>query len=284
MPPIVVPILIGGVVGYIASRRNGKRTASVERMRLTPFPETARLAGLPYGERQFIAYANEVRDVSPDGRACDGPVVHVLSRSAVESQGISFPPGHPRPKELYVSHPCTGTLYYPAFDFHRAVFEHKFSELLTLLASLGATRVDVEARYGWGRDFAANLTLPIRNLAGTVEGNGTARQKRTEELVFSATGWARQGRPKIPSDLLWLECEPIWKAMATAELGRCRTKPSRVSWELEYEDSFGVDASLRAHLGELSVGLGGRFERSEKTLWNVTVEFPKQRRWPLWSC
>ena len=279
----LVPIGSLLVVGYFA-RRNRTPTTSVERMQLTPFPETSRLAELPYGERQFIAYANEVRAASSGGGRCDGPVVYVLSPSAMESQGISFPPGHPRPNILYVSHPCTGTLYYPAFDFHRAVFEQKFSELLTLLASLGATRVDVEARYGWGRDFAANLTLPIRNLAGTVEGNGTARQKRTEELVFSATGWARQGRPKIPSDLLWLESEPIWKAMATAELGRCRTKPSQVSWKLEYEDSFGVDASLRAHLGELSVGLGGRFERSEKTLWNVTVEFPKRSRWPFSSC
>ena len=272
------------LLGHVASRSNRKMpTVSSDRMQVLPFPETRCLSRMPYGDRQFIAYASDSRVVPAGGQQCDGPVALGLSWSAMQSQGIKFPPGHPRQDVLYVSHPCTGTLYYPASDFHRAVFEHKFAELLTLLASLGATRIDVEARYGWGRDFSANLTLPLPNLAGTVDGHGSARKNRKGKLVFSTTGPGRRSKPKIPSDLVWLESEPIWKAMANAERTRWRTEPSEVAWKLQYKDTFGVDAKLQARLDGLSVGLGGKFTQYEKTLWDVTAEFSERRRSRFWS-
>ncbi len=62
-----------------------------------------------------------------------------------ESRVLRLDQGHPLRNILYVGHPAKPDLYFPAAEFHRRVFEHKFVEAVTLLTSLGA-RDDRRAR------------------------------------------------------------------------------------------------------------------------------------------
>ena len=273
-------IVIAGVVVAAAAFLSSGGGSGGRKARIIPAPLDRRLAQMPYGDRRFITITDDVRTSSDSPRG-DGEVVALgLPSSHIESQGIRFPPSHPQTGLLYVSHPCTGTLYYPAFDVHRAVVEQKFAELLTLLESLGATRIYVRAREEWSRCFGAGATLNLPdNLAWTVQGRGRASEKGIDELIFSATGRGLRGRPKIPSDLHWLEKENIWKALATAELNRWpRTEPSSVAWSLKYEEDCELDANLDASLWNgLSIGLGGTVRKSRKISWDVEAEFPEAK-------
>ena len=74
--------------------------------------------------------------------------INVLPVSRSESTALLFPPGHPRDSLLYVGHPTIREIYYPAAQFHRMTFEHKFSEAIELLMALGATEIKVEHQSG----------------------------------------------------------------------------------------------------------------------------------------
>src|SRR5262249_36015264 len=58
-----------------------------------------------------------------------------------ETKALKFPPGQPRELVVYIGHPAMENVYYPAAQFHRMTFEHKFSEAIKLLMALGATEI-----------------------------------------------------------------------------------------------------------------------------------------------
>jgi hypothetical protein len=76
----------------------------------------------------------------------------VLMIGRTEARFLRLDQGHPLTNVLYVGHPARRELYYPAAEFHRRVFEHKFVEAVTLLTSLGASRIVVQQEEGETRD------------------------------------------------------------------------------------------------------------------------------------
>ena len=50
----------------------------------------------------------------------------ILMIGRAESSVLRFDQGHPLANVLYVGHPAKPDLYFPAAEFHRRVFEHKF--------------------------------------------------------------------------------------------------------------------------------------------------------------
>ncbi|WP_150274399.1 hypothetical protein [Paenibacillus tepidiphilus] len=70
--------------------------------------------------------------------------IDTLSVSQSEATKLVFPLGHPRFGVLYVAHPADANVYFPFAQFHRFTFEHKFSEAVTLLMSLGASHIEVQ--------------------------------------------------------------------------------------------------------------------------------------------
>ena len=113
--------------------------------------------------------------------AVRGEGVEVFPISRSESNMLQFPPGHPRDRVLYVGNPLAPKIYYPAAQFHRMMFEHKFSEALKLLMALGAVEIMVEHQSGWGTEFSTDLNLPIGKQASATAGGGAKRQR---DLLF----------------------------------------------------------------------------------------------------
>ena len=94
------------------------------------------------------------------GRVRDNGVNAILVGKS-EAAKITFPPGHPRAGVLYIGHPAIPDTYYTTAEFHRAIFEHKVAEAVSLLMHLGATGIRVHHVAGWSKEFSSTLTLPL---------------------------------------------------------------------------------------------------------------------------
>ncbi|MDH6155944.1 MULTISPECIES: hypothetical protein [unclassified Janthinobacterium] len=168
--------------------------------------------------------------------------LNVLQIGTTEAQSIQFPPGHPRQQTLYVAHPAKPSVYYTTATFHRMAFEHKFSEAIMLLMSLGAKTITVEHVRGWSREFSAKISTP---LAGAeVDASLGQSAKSGHSLVFEAK-LKNDSLPSIPEDLVWFQHEPTWQAVAQ---GRMKFGLSKFSLSVNYDDDFTVNAGLKVRV------------------------------------
>ena len=112
--------------------------------------------------------------------------VDVLTVASTEAASLTFPPGHPRDRVLYVGHPAAPTTYYAAAGFHRHTFEHKFAEAVGLVMALGATQLEVEHVKGWSDQLAANLAVPLPMVGAEPKPAYTpSRAGHTGRVLFS---------------------------------------------------------------------------------------------------
>ncbi|MFO0760492.1 MAG: hypothetical protein U0359_28690 [Byssovorax sp.] len=190
----------------------------------------------------------------------------LLVDHATAAAELALPPGHPLIDHAYAGHPLSPPRYLPAAAFHRQLFEEKVNELLTLLASLGATRVRVACQQGYRSAGGVHLGV-AKGGSGTggIEGSSMSSARAMFEEHFRPSG-----PPKVPEGLVWLGHEPSWQALAER---RIKYNTSRFRAELRYEDSFGIDGKLKAGIERLGIDLGGRFAEFESTVWELEGEF-----------
>ena len=193
--------------------------------------------------------------------------LNVLQIGRTEAQALQFPPGHPREQTLYVAHPALPSVYYTTATFHRMAFEHKFSEAILLLMSLGAGKITVEHVRGWSREFSAKISTPLPNIDATANVGQSA--KSGSSLLFEAT-LNNKHVPSIPSDLVWFSHEPTWQAVAK---GRMQYGLAQFSLTVNYDDDFGVNAGLKVRVQKVGLDLGGTFEDHMATTWKIYGDF-----------
>lgn len=196
--------------------------------------------------------------------------------SLTDAKSLEFPPGHPVYEVLYAGHPVIAQRYYPVAQFHRKVFEHKFSEALSLLAALGATEIRGVYTRGWGREFAATLAMPAAVLwgigaPGNVGVGGAHKCEEKDNLKFTAN-LVGSSDPHIPDNLYWYHDEPAWQHVATARVNH-GLKDFALS--INYDDDYGVNADLKVALeGIGKIQLGGTFTDFRATIWELSGRFP----------
>lgn len=193
--------------------------------------------------------------------------LNVLQISRSDAARLQFPPGHPREQALYVAHPALPSVYYTTATFHRVAFEHKFSEAIYLLMSLGATKVTVEHVKGWSREFSAKLSAPIPKADAKLGASRTS--SGDSSLLFEATLNNKQS-PAVPTNLAWYPHEPTWQAIA---VGRTQYGLSQFSLTVNYEDDFGINAGLKVRVQKAGLDLGGNFEDHMATTWKIHGTF-----------
>lgn len=193
--------------------------------------------------------------------------LNILQVSHTEAATLTFPPGHPREGTLYVAHPAAKGVYFTVASFHRLAFEHKFSEAVDLLMSLGATEIGVEHVRGWSREFAANLSAPIPHAASSAELSG--KQSSTSSLLYEAN-LPGNTRPRLPESLVWYPHEPTWQSIAK---GRTEHGLKEFSLTVNYEDDFGINAGLKLTATKAGLELGGSFEDHRATTWKIRGKF-----------
>ena len=195
--------------------------------------------------------------------------VDVLTVASTEAASLTFPPGHPRDRVLYVGHPAVPTTYYAAAGFHHLTFEHKFAEAVELVMDLGATQLEVEHVKGWSDELAANLAVPLP-MAGA-EAGLHAKQSRSHgsSALFKAS-LKGNANPKLPDGLVWFPHEPTWQQLAE---GRLKHGLTQFQLSVRYEDDYGIDAGLKLKAGNAGLELGGSFQEHESTVWRIEGNF-----------
>jgi len=193
--------------------------------------------------------------------------LNIRQVSHTEAATLTFPPGHPRDGTLYVAHPAAKGVYFTVASFHRLAFEHKFSEAIDLLMSLGATDIKVEHVRGWSREFAAHLSAPIPEATSSAELSG--KQSSTSSLLYEAS-LPGNTRPCLPESLVWYPHEPMWQSIAK---GRIEHGLGQFSLSVNYEDDFSVNAGLKVTATKAGLELGGSFEDHRATTWTIRGKF-----------
>ncbi|MGI8632281.1 MAG: hypothetical protein ACR2NA_07005 [Solirubrobacterales bacterium] len=193
--------------------------------------------------------------------------VDVMPVARTAASELSLPVGHPRDGVVYLGDPADARRYYPAADFHRRAFEHKFAEAIRLLMALGATRLTVNSEYGWSRDLAAELDVPVRIAARA--GRLWLPRRSESALLFEARLHPRP--PEMPEGLVWYQHEPTWQQMAE---GRLRYGTLR-DFELvvRYDEDYGVDVDVADKIAKSPLSMGGRFRQHQATRWRIEGEF-----------
>jgi hypothetical protein len=181
-----------------------------------------------------------------------------------EASVLRMDQGHPLTNVLYVGHPAKRELYYPAAEFHRRVFEHKFVEAVTLLTSLGASRIVVQQEEGEARD---------RERSSIAAGLGFTRTRREQSrsgAEFEAE-FPGSGKPFIPDSLCWYPDEQTWKMIAhTRIVGGAQ----KTSLTVTYTTDYGIDTRIVGAARICGVNLGGKFQQQRDTIWRLDAEFP----------
>ena len=199
------------------------------------------------------------------GKARDSGL-KVLPVGKNEAEGISFPPGHPREGILYIGHPAMPHVYYTMADFHRVTFEHKFSEAIEVLMSLGATWIKVEHVQGWSNEFSSRISIPLAD--ASVSAKGGTKTSSGRKLLYEANlpGVAAS----LPDDLVWYTHQPTWKSIA---LGRLKYGLTDFSMSVSYDDDFGINAGLKLSVAKTGLDVGGSFEDHVSTTWHLEGKF-----------
>ena len=149
------------------------------------------------------------------GRARESGV-QILPVGKTAAKLITFPPGHPRNRVLYIGHPASPSIYYPMADFHRVTFEHKFCEVIEMLMSFGATKIRVHHVTGWSKDFSARLSVPLGQASDTATMEAGKHSASRSSLLYEAS-LAGSDKPAIPTGLVWYAHEPTWQQLQKGE-------------------------------------------------------------------
>lgn len=182
-----------------------------------------------------------------------------------------FPPEHPQHGHAYALHPRRSRLYLPVGSFHRLVLEDKLREFLSLLAALGARRIEIRAKTNGALAVWSALTasFPIggQHLA-TSASSRTGGMSITESLITVELGGHDQ--PRRPEDGVWLHSEPTWQALVDL---RCEGRARAFELDLDYSEEFGIDRRLTSALDDAGVSVGGSTWHFARVEWRVSVTF-----------
>ncbi len=172
--------------------------------------------------------------------------------------------GHPLNNFLYVGHPAKRDLYFPAAEFHRRVFEHKFVEAVTLLTALGANRIVVEQEQG-------HVQERERSSIATGLGFSRARSEQSRSGALFEAEFPGHSEPKVPDGLSWYPDEQTWQMIANA---RIKSGAQKTSLTVTYTTDYGIDTHVMRTAKSCGISIGGRFEEQRDTIWRLDAEFP----------
>jgi hypothetical protein len=195
----------------------------------------------------------------------------ILMIGRTEAGALHFDQGHPLADVLYVGHPARPDLYYPAAEFHRRVFEHKFAEAVKLLTSLGASRISLTQVQGRTREGETGGSAQV----GLTLGFTRTRGERSWSGAQFIAEFPGSGEPAVPGDLCWYPDEHTWQMIAHT---RIEGGAERTSLEVRYLTDYGIDMHMVRSARTLGVKIGGRFQEHHDTVWRLDAEFPSLAR------
>jgi hypothetical protein len=221
----------------------------------------------------------------------------ILMIGRTESSVLRLDQGHPLKNVLYVGHPAKPELYFPAAEFHRRVFEHKFVEAVTLLTSLGASRIIVKQVEEQTRERERSVKQkqgqtrekdqPVKQKKGKNQEDQTQEKERASLAMSYGFTRARDEKsgshamfqadypgnrnPFVPDGLCWYPDEQTWQMIAHA---RIVGGAEKTSLEVKYTTNYGIDTRIVMAAWTCGVKIGGKFVEQRDIVWQLDAEFP----------
>ena len=185
------------------------------------------------------------------------------------AEKLNLPIGHPRMNVLYVLNPASTNTYVPVSDFHSMIFESRTCELIKILNHLGAKKIDIAHEINENTKAEANASIKIPTDTIDISGEVGYHDKILKKIVYS--GNFDGGEPKpLPDNLAWYHQEQTWQQMVDSRLN---WGAKNFSLELNYDEDFGINASLKVKLDDIGLEIGGNFTTIKKTRWTISGEF-----------
>jgi hypothetical protein len=191
----------------------------------------------------------------------------ILMIGRAEAGILRFDQGHPLTNVLYVGHPARPDLYFPVAEFHRRVFEHKFAEAVTLLTSLGASRIALRQEQGQSRESEGGAQVQASMALGFTR----ARNERSSSSAVFEAQFPGSRNPVVPDGLCWYPDEQTWQMIAHT---RIVGGAEKTSLEVRYLTDYGIDMHVVRTARTCGVKVGGKFQEHHDTIWRLDAEFP----------
>jgi hypothetical protein len=195
-----------------------------------------------------------------------------ISTDEAEAQ-LRFPVGHPRKNVVYIGHPVDPSMYIPAADFHRFLFEHKMAEVQRLIRCLGAATISVIHVEGWNRESGINVRAKVPTEISGVPVDGelsVGRNVSKNETVLATMQLTPSAPPYVPEGLVWFSHEPLWQEVASA---RVESELDAFAIDIRSTDDYGVNASLKTLIARSHLELGGSYIEHRDTVWRLEGTF-----------
>jgi hypothetical protein len=220
-------------------------------------------------------------------------IVKVAESKAI--QLFKFPPGHPLPAVVYIAHPLILGQYFPMAQFHQALFQEKYNEIIDVLMALGATEIKVICKEGWTKTITSNIggsaTVPAMRVEVT-ETNKEKQKKQKFSLsepykminrsvsASSSSSASNQviyhaalkgsNEPRLPKELNWYSHEPDWQQLGD---GRINHGLLECQLTINNQNNFGITTELVNSISSVGINLGGKVENYKFTEWQIQVKF-----------
>ena len=221
---------------------------------------------VPYSKRQMIVVGDsfnnyKLKEIENEIKS------NILPVKSSDISFLNFPIGHPKNNVVYVGNPADWKEYYPISNFHKFVFEHKFVEIIDLLAGLGATKIEVERVEGYSSEFISEMKGGVSDQNLKIETN-YKKDKKTKAIYKAVL--PKKDSLIIPEGLTWFPNEPTWQHIAKS---RKEYGLEEFSLNLEYNNDFGIDANLHAKFLKYELTFKADFKKHRSTNWKIKGEF-----------
>lgn len=240
---------------------------------------------IDYAKRKLVFIADDILHTTMDGLV-------VLKKNELPDD-ILFPLNHPKVNEVYVCHPINKSSYLPLKEFEKELFTDRLHELMLLLGSLGAKKIDISSQEK-NRDtqnqsnntqIDASLNITISSVQGNYENNKKKESSLEHELniKFHQTLNPKKA-PFVPGGLVWYHSNLGWQRLTNQRLnGNLITHTEIISTKqvetLSTNEINKLNAEISLLLGRIKTSVGYTNEMDIKSLTEknytleVTVEF-----------
>ena len=244
---------------------------------------------IPYNTRKFI-FVLGTENQLPGCYDKEGNIQFVFTLNDLPAS-IQFPVGHPQANTLYIGHPFKPATYLPFENATEQLFMDRVHELCYLGQCLGANEIRIKRLRGADTasseakqlEVSGEVNVKAVNVGGSFGRNTTNQNSYTsKDGMEMVQTYLPTKQPYCPDDLVWLDSEASWQALA-----KQRLNGNILSYSLHLSSSESVSMtssklmSVKASFEYLVTKVSGTydaktdktFSKTEEIEWEIDMKF-----------
>jgi hypothetical protein len=184
---------------------------------------------------------------------------------------FTFEPGNPRKNTAYAMIEILPDQYFSLTSFHEKVKQMKLIALQELCANLGAKEINLTHCEIDGKtiDVSGEGTIPTELGMLGLQANVRKGIFKNAETKIGIT-FPEKNKKIKEYDSPWMKTEHTWQSMKKM---RIENHIKEYHAEFNFTDDMGIDAKVAGKLGEIGIGIGGKFTEMKKIHFKYDVIF-----------